>query len=60
MLEFWERGIGPLSAHVVGIVEKQRKSTAKKLGAQRAKTLWAEGAALSLAEAVQLALTGRG
>jgi hypothetical protein len=56
---FWERGIGPLSAHDVGVVEKQRKSTAKKLGAQRAKTLWAEGAALSLAEAVQLALTGR-
>jgi len=56
---FWERGVGPLSAHDAGVVEKQRKSTAKKLGAQRAKTLWAEGAALSLAEAVQLALTGR-
>ena len=57
---FWERGIGPLSAHDAGIVEKQRKNTASKLGTQRAKTLWAEGAALSLAEAVQLALTGRG
>lgn len=56
---FWERSIGPLSAHDAGVVEKQRKSTAKKLGAQRAKTLWAEGAALSLAEAVQLALAGR-
>jgi tetratricopeptide (TPR) repeat protein len=56
---FWERSIGPLSPHDVGVVEEQRKSTAKKLGAQRAKTLWAEGAALSLAEAVQLALTGR-
>jgi tetratricopeptide (TPR) repeat protein len=58
-VDFWERGIGPLSAHDAGVVEKQRKSTAKKLGAQRAKTLWTEGAALSLAEAVQLALTGR-
>ena len=56
---FWERGIGPLSAHDVAVVEKQRKSMAKKLGAQGEKTLWAEGAALSLAEAVQLALTGR-
>jgi predicted ATPase len=56
---FWERGIGPLSAYDAGVVDQQRKSTAKKLGARRAKTLWAEGAALSLPEAVQLALTGR-
>ena len=57
---FWERGIGPLSPHDAGVVDKQRKSTAKKLGAQREKTLWAEGAALSLEEAVRVAMTGKG
>jgi tetratricopeptide (TPR) repeat protein len=59
-VRFWEQGIGPLSAHDVGVVEQQRKRTAKQIGAERAKTLWAEGAALSVAEAVNLALTGRG
>jgi predicted ATPase len=56
---FWERGIGTLSPHDAGVVEQQRKSTGKKLGVQREKTLWAEGAALSLEEAVRLAMTGK-
>jgi predicted ATPase len=58
-VRFWEQSIGPLSAHDVRVVEEQRKATARKLGAQPAKMLWAEGAALSLAEAVELALGGR-
>ena len=58
-VRFWEQSIGPLSAHDVRVIEEQRKATARKLGAQPAKMLWAEGAALSLAEAVELALSGR-
>ena len=57
---FWERGIGPLSASDVATVEDVRKRVAKRLGVKRTATLWAQGAALSLAEAVHLALTGRG
>jgi len=55
---FWERGIGPLSASDVATVEQVRKLAAKRLGAKRTATLWAEGAKLSLAQAVHLALTG--
>jgi predicted ATPase len=58
-VRFWESGIGPLSAHDRGVVDRQRKSTAKELGAAQEKKLWAEGATMSLAEAVELALTGR-
>jgi len=57
---FWERGIGPLTASDVGTVEQVRKRAAKRLGAKRTATQWAEGARLSLAEAVHLALTGGG
>ena len=57
---FWERGIGPLSASDATTIEQVRKRAAKRLGARRAATLWAQGAELSLAEAVDLALTGRG
>jgi len=56
---FWERGIGSLSASDVATVEQVRKRAAKRLGVRRAETLWAEGAALALAEAVHLALTSR-
>jgi predicted ATPase len=58
-VHFWQSGMGPISPHDAAIVEQQRKNTAKQLGAAQAKKLWAEGAALSLAEAVELALTGR-
>jgi predicted ATPase len=57
---FWERGIGPLSASDVTTLEQVRKDAGKRLGARRTAALWAEGEALSLAEAVHLALTGRG
>jgi hypothetical protein len=56
---FWERSIGALNASDVAAVEDVRKRAAKRLGVQEAKTLWAEGPGLSLAEAVQLALTGQ-
>jgi predicted ATPase len=55
---FWERGIGPLSASDAATVEQVRKHAAKRLGVARTATLWAQGAELSLAEAVHLALTG--
>jgi len=58
--EFWARGIGPLSEADLATVEMVRKRAAKRLGAKRAAELWAEGGKLSLAEAVHLALTGRG
>jgi len=58
--QFWERGIGPLSEADITTVEMVRKRAAKRLGAQRAAALWAEGGKLSLAEAVHLGLTGRG
>jgi len=58
--QFWERGIGPLSKADLATVEMVRKRAAKRLGAQRAAALWAEGGKLSLGEAVHLALTGRG
>jgi len=58
-VRFWERGIGPLSEHDRGVVDEQRKSTAKQLGGAQEKKLWGEGAAMSLPEAVELALTGR-
>ena len=57
---FWERSIGPLSASDAATVANVRKRAAKCLGVQRTNTLWAQGAELSLAEAVHLALTGRG
>jgi hypothetical protein len=57
---FWERGIGPLSASDAATVEQLRKRAAKRLGAKRTAGLWAEGAELSLAEAIHVALTGRG
>jgi len=57
--QFWERGIGPLSASDLATVELVRKRAAKRLGSQRTAALWAEGAKLSLAQAVDLALTGR-
>ena len=58
--QFWEGSIGPLSASDVSTIEDVRKRAVKRLGAQRAKVLWAEGTELSLAEAVHLALTGGG
>ena len=57
---FWERGIGPLSSSDRITVEQVRKSAAKRLGVRRTAALWAQGGELSLAEAVDLALTGRG
>jgi len=57
---FWERSIGTLTASDVGTVEEIRKLATKRLGAKPAAALWAKGPELSLAEAVQLALTGRG
>jgi tetratricopeptide (TPR) repeat protein len=57
---FWERGIGPLTASDVGTVEDVRKRVAKRLGVKRTGTLWAQGTELSLAEAIDLALTGSG
>ena len=57
---FWERSIGTLTASDVGTVEDVRKRAAKHLGAKRTATLWAQARELSLPEAVQLALTGRG
>ncbi|HWZ74403.1 MAG TPA: hypothetical protein VN326_23365 [Casimicrobiaceae bacterium] len=57
---FWKRGIGPLSASDAATVEQVRKSAAKRLGVKRTAGLWAQGAELSLADAVHLALTGRG
>jgi len=57
---FWERSIGTLTASDVGTVEDLRERATKRLGAKPAAALWAEGPELSLAEAVQLALTGRG
>lgn len=57
---FWERSIGTLTASDVAAVEDVRKRVAKHLGVGETKTLWAEGPRLSLAEAVQLALSGRG
>jgi tetratricopeptide (TPR) repeat protein len=57
---FWERGIGPLSASDAATVEQLRKRAAKRLGVKRTAGLWAQGAELSLAEAIHLALTGRG
>jgi hypothetical protein len=57
---FWTRGIGSLSASDVVTVERLRKLASKRLGAQRTATLWAQGGKLSLAEAIHLALTGRG
>jgi predicted ATPase len=55
---FWERSIGTLTASDVGTVEEIRKLATKRLGAKPAAALWAEGPGLSLAEAVDLALTG--
>ena len=57
---FWERSIGTLTASDVSTVEEIRKVATKRLGAKPAAALWAEGPELSLAEAVHLALTGRG
>lgn len=57
---FWERSIGSLAAGDVDTVKDVRTRVAKRLGAKRAAALWAEGAKLSLAEAVDLALNGRG
>jgi tetratricopeptide (TPR) repeat protein len=57
---FWERGIGPLTASDVGTVEDVRKRVAKRLGVKRTGMLWAQGTELSLAEAIDLALTGSG
>jgi len=57
---FWERSIGTLTASDVGTVDDVRKRAAKHLGAKATATLWAQAPELSLAEAVQLALTGRG
>lgn len=57
---FWERGIGPLSPSDVATADQVKKSATKRLGGKPAATLWAQGARLSLAEAIDLALTGRG
>ena|SRR5256885_17263444 len=56
---FWERSIGTLTASDVGTVEDVRKHATKRLGGKRTAALWVEGAKLSLAEAVDLALSGR-
>jgi predicted ATPase len=57
---FWESSIGPPSADDVATTKDVRKRVAKRLGVARTAALWAQGAQLSLAEAVHLALTGRG
>ncbi len=57
---FWQGGIGPLSASDASTVDQVRKGARKRLGVARTATLWAQGAELSLAEAVHLALTGGG
>ena len=56
---FWERSIGPLSTNDATTVEQVREQAAKRLDGERIAKLWVEGAELSLAEAVDLALTGR-
>ena len=58
--QFWESSIGPPSADDVATTKDIRKWVAKRLGVARTAALWAQGAQLSLAEAVHLALTGRG
>jgi hypothetical protein len=50
----------PPSADDVATTKDVRKRVAKRLGVARTAALWAQGAQLSLAEAVHLALTGRG
>jgi hypothetical protein len=57
---FWERGIGPLTANDATTIQQVRKHAARHLGVRRTAALWARGAELSLAEAVQLALSGQG
>jgi tetratricopeptide (TPR) repeat protein len=54
---FWERSIGPLSKTDVAMLDQVRKHAVKTLGASRTEALWCEGAALTLARAVELALT---
>ena len=53
---FWERSIGPLSCDDVATVKNLRKRVVNHVGAARATALWAQGEALSLAQAVHLAL----
>src|SRR5439155_18538674 len=53
---FWERSIGSPSADDVASVKDVRKHVRKCLGTARTATLWAQGEALTLAQAVALAL----
>ena len=57
---FWERSIGSLSKNDLATLEQVRKRAVKALGATRTGALWGEGAALTLAQAVDLALMGHG
>ena len=57
---FWERSIGPLSKNDIATLEQVRKRAAKALGPARTGALWGEGAALTLAQAVEFALIGSG
>jgi predicted ATPase len=55
---FWERSVGPIAADDAEAVEQVRRAAIERLGAARAEALWAQGEALTLAEAVRLALHG--
>lgn len=57
--KFWQRSIGRLSSDDVATFKDVRKRIVKQAGAARTASLWTEGEALSLAEAVHLALYGR-
>jgi tetratricopeptide (TPR) repeat protein len=54
--KFWERSIGPLSAADAETVEQVRRVALEKLGRPRAEMLRAQGEAMSLSKAVELAL----
>ncbi len=53
---YWQRHFGPLGASDQPHLRRVRRLTQVQLGAARYDALWAEGAALPLAEAVALAL----
>lgn len=54
---FWERSFGTLARADRQTVRRVRALVRAQIGAQRTEALWAEGAALPIARAVDLALT---
>lgn len=54
---FWQRRFGPLTKSDQPYLRRARRLVSVQLGAARWDLLWAEGAALSLADAVRMALT---